>query len=167
MMGRRTITVGYKVQLTELATNIGASTEVASQLLETYSIDLANITPKEVESLKIVANPGKLSTKAPKKVPDKQLGGDPELALTRGTTATLTAPEAPTIEATNVLPPMTLSDVTAHFEAITAGASLPIEQAAREGILRGAAIAQGEASITDNFLRTVVGQHYQARISQQ
>jgi hypothetical protein len=154
------------VQLNELATSIGVSTEVASQLLQTYSIDLANITPKEAESLKTVANPGQLATKPTKKVPAKQLGGDPELALTQGSTATLTAPDAPAIATPIAVPQMSLSDVTDYFASLTAGASLPIEQAAREGILRGAEIAQGEASITDSFFREIIGNHYKARISQ-
>jgi hypothetical protein len=153
--------------LTELATNIGASTEVATQLLETYSIDLAHITPKEVESLKTVANPGKLATKPAKKASDKQLGGDPDLALTQGTTATLTAPEAPKIKATNVLQPLDLDGVRSHFEAITVGAGLMVEQAAREGVLSGESIVQGEASITDNFLSLVVGNICKARLPQQ
>jgi hypothetical protein len=127
---------------------------------------LANITPKEVADLKTVANPGQLATKPTKKVPAKQLGGDPELALTQGTTATLTAPEVPTIVNPVDLPTMSLSDVTDYFTTLTAEASLPIEQAARAGIIKGATIAQGEASITDNFLRAVIGNHHKARISQ-
>ena len=84
------------MNLDQLATTIGASTEVAESLLETYSIDLANITTREVESLKTVANPGSLATKPQKKAPAKQLEGGNTSVLTQGATATLTDPEAPT-----------------------------------------------------------------------
>lgn len=154
------------MKLTELATTIGVSLETANSLLNTHGIKLDAITQKEVESLKVAVTPGVLTTKPQKKAPSKQLGGDPKLSITRGVTATLTPPEVPKVEASHVLPSMSLSDVTAHFTAITAGASLPIEQAAREGILQGAAIAQEERSITDNFLRDVLTSHYQTRLPQ-
>lgn len=155
------------MNLDQLATTIGASTEVAESLLETYSIDLANITTREVESLKTVANPGSLATKPQKKAPAKQLEGGNTSVLTQGTTATLTAPEAPTIETNAVLPSMDLEGVKAHFEALTVGASMQVENAARSGIISGATISQGEASITDNLFRTVITNHHQARLPQQ
>ena len=150
------------MQLQELATAIGAPTDVATQLLETYGIKLDTITPKEVESLKSAANPGQLAAK-PQKKAAKQIGGDTGYALTQGTTATLTAPEAPTIETNTVLPTMDLEAVRDHFEALTLGATLPIEQAAQDGIMRGVAKKQQAVSGTDNLFCTVATDHYRAR----
>lgn len=152
--------------LTELATNIGSSTEVATQLLETYSIDLAKITAREVESLKTVASPGSITTKTPKKAPAKQLEGDTTSAITSGTTATLTAPEAPTINVSTDSDPLDLDAVRSRFSNLVQNKYLPGEIAAREGMIDGIAVVQQEASITDNFLSDFDVAYRQARLPQ-